>query len=108
MHNLFTPRWITAIVMAAALTWPAAAMAQDASAGALDRWLEKQAGIHTWSADVVQIRDLPSLARPVETSGKDHLKTLALTRACIQAARTGQRVQMRAFYEEQGIPQAWL
>ena len=45
-------------------------MAQDASAGALDRWLETQAGIHTWSADVVQTRDLPSLARPLKTSGK--------------------------------------
>jgi len=46
--------------------------------------------------------------RAVETSGKDHLKTLALTRACIQAARTGQRVLMHAFYQEQGIPRAWL
>jgi predicted dehydrogenase len=46
--------------------------------------------------------------RPVETSAKDHLKTLALTRACIQAARTGQRVQMDGFYQDQGIPHAWL
>ena len=46
--------------------------------------------------------------RSVETSGKDHLKTLALTRACIEAARTGQRLQMRAFYQEHGIPQVWL
>jgi predicted dehydrogenase len=45
---------------------------------------------------------------PVETSGKDHLKTLALTRACIQAARTGRRVEMPAFYQEHRIPQAWL
>jgi predicted dehydrogenase len=46
--------------------------------------------------------------RPVETSARDHLKTLALIRACIEAARTGQRVQMDHFYQEQGIPRTWL
>ena len=46
--------------------------------------------------------------RPVETSAKDHLKTLALTRACIEAARTGQRLQMDSFYQDQGIPHTWL
>ena len=46
--------------------------------------------------------------RPVETSAKDHLKTLALTRACIEAARTGRRVQMDGYYQDQGIPPAWL
>ncbi len=70
MHCLSGVRRITATIVAAALTWAPAAMAQDASAGALDRWLEKQASIHTWSADVVQTRNLPSLARPLETSGK--------------------------------------
>jgi outer membrane lipoprotein-sorting protein len=70
MHCLSSVRRITAAIVAAALTWAPAAMAQDASADALDRWLEKQAGIHTWSADVVQTRDLPSLARPLKTNGK--------------------------------------
>ena len=46
--------------------------------------------------------------KPVETSGKDHLKTLALVFACIEAAKTGQRVKMAEFYRKHGIPEAWL
>jgi predicted dehydrogenase len=42
------------------------------------------------------------------TSGKDHLKTLGLTMACIQAAETGQKVHMETFYRQQGIPSAWF
>jgi predicted dehydrogenase len=45
---------------------------------------------------------------PVETSGKDHLKTLALVFACIEASKTGRRVELREFYRQQGIPEAWV
>jgi predicted dehydrogenase len=46
--------------------------------------------------------------KPVETSGRDHLKTLALVFACIEAAKTGQRVEMAEFYRKHDIPQKWL
>jgi predicted dehydrogenase len=36
--------------------------------------------------------------RPVVSSGKDHLKTLGLTLACIESSRTGSRVHMDEFY----------
>jgi predicted dehydrogenase len=42
------------------------------------------------------------------TSGKDHLKTLGLAMACIEASESGQKVVMEDFYRRQGIPQAWL
>lgn len=42
------------------------------------------------------------------TSGKDHLKTLGLTLACIEAAETGTRIQMDDFYRRNGIPGSWL
>jgi hypothetical protein len=45
---------------------------------------------------------------PVETSGKDHLKSLSLIFACIEAARTGRRVEMQGFYHRHGIPDEWL
>ena len=40
---------------------------------------------------------------PLETSGKDHLKTLALVFACIEAAETRQWIDMQDFYERYGI-----
>ena len=46
--------------------------------------------------------------RPVETSGRDHLKTLALVFACIEAATYGRKVQMADFYRQHNIPAAWL
>jgi predicted dehydrogenase len=36
--------------------------------------------------------------RPVQTSGKDHLKTLGLTLACIESSKRGSRVYMDEFY----------
>jgi len=47
-------------------------------------------------------------SKPLLTSGRDHLKTLGLTHACIEAAETGQRIQMQEFYPRQGIPERWL
>ena len=38
------------------------------------------------------------------TSGKDHLKTLGLTLACVEASLTGKRVDMYDFYKRSGIP----
>lgn len=50
---------------------PLRSIAADSSvAGALDNWLEKQARVKTWTADVVQVRKLKSLARPLEARGK--------------------------------------
>ena len=66
--HLSIEAWIAAVVVALAIS--SAAVAQGASDEALDRWLEKQAGIHTWSADVVQTRALPSLTRPLEATGR--------------------------------------
>lgn len=42
---------------------------------------------------------------PVESSGEDHLRSLALVFACIEAAESGQRVKMRDFYQKYNIPQ---
>jgi outer membrane lipoprotein-sorting protein len=36
----------------------------------LDTWLEKQAQVRTWSADVVQSRKLKSLVHPLESRGR--------------------------------------
>ena len=44
----------------------------------------------------------------LETSGVDHLKTLGVTLACIEASKTGQRVIMDDFYKKNGIPAKWL
>lgn len=46
--------------------------------------------------------------RAVETSGQDHLKTLSLVLACIEAAQTRQWIQMVDFYQRQGIPAEWV
>jgi len=45
-------------------------MSADATADLLDKWLEHQAQIKSWSADVVQIRKLKALTRPLESSGR--------------------------------------
>jgi predicted dehydrogenase len=42
------------------------------------------------------------------TSGKDHLKTLGLTLACVEAAETGSRITMDHFYHNHGIPFEWI
>jgi outer membrane lipoprotein-sorting protein len=36
----------------------------------LDKWLNKQAAIKTWTANVVQTRKIKSLVRPLESQGK--------------------------------------
>lgn len=36
----------------------------------LDQWLNKQAAINTWTADVVQTRKIKSLVRPLESQGQ--------------------------------------
>jgi len=40
---------------------------------------------------------------PVVTSGKDHLKTLGLTLACIESSKTGSRVYMNEFYRKHNL-----
>jgi len=40
---------------------------------------------------------------PVVTSGKDHLKTLGLTLACIESSKTGSRVYMNEFYGKHNL-----
>ena len=46
--------------------------------------------------------------QPLETSGQDHIKTLSLVSACVEAAETRQWVEMRDFSLRQGIPESWL
>jgi predicted dehydrogenase len=52
--------------------------------------------------------DAITLGAPLITSGKDHLKTLGVTLACVESAESHQRVTMREFYKRQGIPEAWI
>ncbi len=51
------------------LAQPLAADDAAESKKVLDQWLQRQAAIHSWSADVVQIRQLKTLSRPLETGG---------------------------------------
>ncbi|HXX36980.1 MAG TPA: Gfo/Idh/MocA family oxidoreductase [bacterium] len=57
-------------------------------------------------ADVITQLAAGSL-RP-EPSGMDHLKTLGVVAACEASSRTGRRVAMREFFEEQGVPPRWV
>jgi predicted dehydrogenase len=45
---------------------------------------------------------------PLVTSARDHLKTLGLVFACIEAAETGKLVILCDFYRRQGIPDRWI
>jgi predicted dehydrogenase len=45
---------------------------------------------------------------PLITSGKDHLKTLGVTLAVDEAAVSGQKIEMKSFYQSRGVPAAWL
>ena len=42
----------------------------DSSREFLNAWMDQQAKIKTWSADVVQIRNLKSLTRPLKSRGQ--------------------------------------
>jgi len=42
----------------------------DSSQEFLNTWMDQQANIKTWSADVVQIRNLKSLVRPLKSRGQ--------------------------------------
>jgi predicted dehydrogenase len=42
--------------------------------------------------------------KPLDTSGRDHLKTLSLVLACIEAGETDQWIKMQDFYRRHGIP----
>ncbi len=46
--------------------------------------------------------------KPLITSGRDHLKTLGLTLACVEASLTGRRIDMYDFYKRSGIPSRWI
>ncbi len=50
---------------------------------------------------------IEGVAEPVP-SGRDHLKTLALTVACEESSREHTVVQMPDFYERHGIPAEWV
>lgn len=41
---------------------------------------------------------------PFETDGADHVRTLSVVLACIEAAETGKRVYMQEFYDQHNIP----
>lgn len=68
-------RTLQSALAAAALALALASVAGTAYAGqegesAIETWLERQAEIETWAADVVQTRRLRSLVRPLESSGQ--------------------------------------
>jgi outer membrane lipoprotein-sorting protein len=46
------------------------AEAEEKTDRILNEWIEKQSKIKRWSSDVLQIRELKSLVRPLETSGR--------------------------------------
>ena len=69
------PRITRILVLLAAgllpfLSLPKARAGQDSSSEFLQAWLNQQARIKTWSADVVQIRKLKSLVRPLKARGR--------------------------------------
>jgi outer membrane lipoprotein-sorting protein len=67
-----TGTWKSGLALAAAAlaALAGAALAAQEGEGALENWLERQAEIETWAADVVQTRRLRSLVRPLESSGQ--------------------------------------
>jgi outer membrane lipoprotein-sorting protein len=65
----FATRKTAAILAACALaltTLPAHAQSGDL----LDRWIDAQTNLRTWSADLVQTRSLKTLSQPLVSSGK--------------------------------------
>lgn len=44
----------------------------------------------------------------LETSGIDHMKSLGVTLACVEASKTGKRIRMNDFYKKHNIPSKWL
>ena len=65
------PRW--RVVLGGVLAAFGVALGQVQSpdgAGLLDAWLENQARIDTWSAEVVQTRDLKTLTQPLSATGR--------------------------------------
>jgi len=45
---------------------------------------------------------------PLATSGQDHIKTMGLFFACIEAAKSDRWIKMQDFYEMWEIPERWL
>ena len=45
---------------------------------------------------------------PVACEAKDHIKTLALSLACVEAAASGHRVVLADFYRQHQVPDEWL
>jgi predicted dehydrogenase len=45
---------------------------------------------------------------PPETSGKDHLKTLATVLACVESSVTGTKIHLDEFQEKLNFPKEWL
>lgn len=48
----------------------AGALSGEAARAWLDRWFAAQASLRTWSAEVIQIRSLPTLAQPLMATGR--------------------------------------
>jgi len=58
------------VVVAGCWLGLAAASADETSQAALERWLEHQSTITSWTAEIVQTRRLRSLVRPLESAGR--------------------------------------
>jgi outer membrane lipoprotein-sorting protein len=62
-------RWVAAALVVCCASM-AAAGESPCNEDVLDRWLERHAGIESWSADVTQIRSLTTLTRPLTSDGQ--------------------------------------
>lgn len=53
------------------------------------------------------VESIQTGSKPV-TSGKDHLKSLGVTLACVESSITGKKIRMDEFYKKMGIPSCWM
>lgn len=63
-------RGISSVGLVLLLAYAVGARAESGGREALEAWLERQASIETWTAEVTQTRKLRSLARPLESHGR--------------------------------------
>ena len=93
----------------------------DSSREFLNTWMKEQAKIKTWSADVVQIRNLKSLVRPLKSRGRvwfqqpnrfrwqlgDPPRTIALRKNDELLIIYPRLKQVERFAVDEGIDPAW-
>jgi predicted dehydrogenase len=102
--ELYTARLTPGLAMTGQLfkTGPEIEPLQPVALAECRAFLDDSYGLLTEFVDAVEGR------AALATSGRDHLKTLGLVEACIEASETGRRIEMDEFYARRGIPAAWL